>query len=268
MQCDHSILYPLAFQELLTCDFGIQNYVGQGNPSAKILIIGNECTAPEPHYTFETKQNFAKWQKHCANNDHFDDVQNNEAFDPLWPWKSWVYGGNFKAEGRNSSRTWNAYQQLINYLLPEDQRALKGQPYNLWQHCFITELSMNNMPHSPNKRIEKTAESINARLLFEDGILRHEFFQNFPIIILGCYHYKDIYDIDIEKCFRQKYIDTPYDVKHGKMAEFIHRHIRIDKDTTPHLLLHTNHFCMRSNDFIYAVGNECKNFLGEYAISI
>lgn len=262
--------YPKSFKNLLDhfSSDEINHYIGQGNPAANILFIGNECTAPEPHYTYETKQNFDKWSRHYQERDDQNSVPWDENFDPLWPWKSWIYGGNTKAKGRNSSKTWNAYQKVINELLPENERAKKGEPYNLWQHCFITELSTYNMPHSPNRRIPGTDDSIQKRLLADNGILRSRFFQDFPIIILGCYHYKDIYNIDILTSFNQQYIETPYDSKCGKIAEFIHKHFYISEDNKPHLLLHTNHFCMRSNAFLEAVGLECRNFIKEYNIEI
>ena len=35
--------YPRMFQDLLKQDYRIDNYIGQGNPNSKILIIGKEC---------------------------------------------------------------------------------------------------------------------------------------------------------------------------------------------------------------------------------
>lgn len=261
--------YPKSFKNLLEhfSSDEINHYIGQGNPAANILFIGNECTAPEPHYTYETKQNFEKWSRHYQERDDQNSVPWDENFDPLWPWKSWIYRGNTK-KGGNSSKTWNAYQKVINELLPENERAKKGDPYNFWKHCFITELSTFNMSHSPNRHMPKTAESINERLRSEHGILRSRFFQDFPIIILGCYHYKDIYDIDILSCFNQQYIETPYDNKCGRIAEFIHKHFYISEDNKPYLLLHTNHLCMRSNAFLEAIGNECRTFIKDYNIEI
>ena len=92
------------------------------------------------------------------------------------------------------------------------------------------------------------------------------------IIIFAVFRYKDWYNIDIESCFNQKYIGTILDKHNGKIPEFIHKHIKFvisdDGEPKPHLLLHTNHFAMRSNDFIEAVANECKKFMDEYGISI
>lgn len=266
------ISYPHSFEKLLQSfdSKNVYNYIGQGNPASNILIIGNECTAedtpPEFHYTHETKENFEKWQAHCANNEGWEAIQESEKFDPLCPWKGWKYRGNWKAEGRDSSKTWNAYQEFINYLLPPSLIVNEKEQYNFWQHCFITELSTNNQKHSSQIRDDATAKSIEVRLKSEAGILRADFFQEFPIIILGCYHYKDLYKIDIPKCFNQTYIGLAW--KHERLHEFIHAHRHISEDGKPHLLLHTNHFAMRSHDFIKAVADECKKFIDKYGISI
>ena len=109
----------------------------------------------------------------------------------------------------------------------------------------------------------KTAESINTRL---NGILQHEFFQQFPIIILACYHYKDWYHIDIEQCFHQHYVDTPFDEKVGRTNEFIHRHISTVNGSRQ-LLLHTNHavnYCgsgLHSDAYYEKLGTICREFL-------
>lgn len=260
--------YPKSFVELLNsfAKEPVYNYIGQGNPAANILIIGNECTASEPHYTYETKENFEKWYRHYKNQDGWNSVPEGECFDPICPWKGWIYKGNWKAKNRNSSKTWNAYQEFINHLLPPSKTIGKGEHYNFWQHCFITELSTNNQKHSSQTWDDKTADSINTRLKSESGILRANFFQEFPIIILGCYHYKDIYDIDILTCFNQTYDGLVW--KHKDLPEFIHRHSYISSDGKPHLLLHTNHFAMRSHDFINEVGKVCNNFMEEYGITI
>lgn len=263
--------YPQRFKNLLSSFHGESpnNYIGQGNPGAKILIIGKECTAQNNSignfYTFETMQNFATWQQNCDKLDFIDvpdwdsaPLPLNEKYNPLFPYNSWVFMGG-KGHG---SKTWDGYQTMMNHILPPpDLRVQKGEHYNFWQHCFITELSTNNMATS--RLNTKTAESINTRL---NGILQHEFFQQFPIIILACYHYKDWYHIDIEQCFHQHYVDTPFDEKVGRTNEFIHRHISTVNGSRQ-LLLHTNHavnYCgsgLHSEAYYEKLGTICREFL-------
>ncbi len=257
--------YPDCFKKLLD-DFkgsAPNNYIGQGNPGANVLIVGKETTTTEePFVTFETYDNFSTWQKNQRNQIDFSDIPDwettnlplSEKYNPLFPYNSHHVGW---------SKTWDAYQKLVNYLLPEDIVAKRGQKYNFWQYSFITELSTNNMNYSrPNS---ETAESVNARL---NGIFQQDFFQHFPIIIFAVFRYKDWYNIDIPTSFNQVYIGSALDKHNGRIPEFIHEHINFSSDGQPRLLLHTNHFAMRSNEFIKVVALECKKFIDEYHISI
>lgn len=259
--------YPESFKKLLDNfkESAPNNYIGQGNPSANVLIVGKETTTTkEPFVTFETYDNFSTWQKNQKNQIDFSDVPDwektnlplAEKYNPLFPYNSHHVGW---------SKTWDAYQKLVNYLLPEDIVAKSGQQYNFWQYSFITELSTNNMNYSRPNRL--TADSVNARL---NGIFQQDFFQQFPIIIFAVFRYYDWYKIDIENCFNQKHIGPPVLDKHnGRIPEFIHKHINFSPDgKKPRLLLHTNHFAMRSNEFIEAVALQCKKFMDEYGISI
>ena len=190
--------YPQRFKDLLNKYHGTSpnNYIGQGNPGANILIIGKECTATNNEignfYTIETEMNFETWKKNCNKID-FRDISDweksslpfEEKYNPLYPYNSWVFQG----KKDNSSKTWDGYQTIINQIFPSQKPVQKGEHYNFWQHCFITELSTYNMDSSV-KNIN-TQTSINERLISRKGILRNDFFQQFPIIILACYHYKD-----------------------------------------------------------------------------
>lgn len=268
--------YPDSFKKLLDNfkESAPNNYIGQGNPGANILIVGKECTTPvktdeqkypgeKDFYTIETKMNFETWRNNVYRNIDFDDVPDwetsplhfHEKYNPLFPYNSHRVGW---------SKTWDGYQNFINHLLPANMVAKSGQHYNFWQYSFITELSTNNMNYSRKNNL--TADSVNTRL---NGIFQQDFFQQFPVIIFAVFRYYDWYKIDIEKCFNQKHIGPPVLDKHnGRIPEFIHKHINFSPDGHPRLLLHTNHFAMRSNEFIAAVAKECKMFMDEYGISI
>lgn len=173
--------YPQSFIDLLNSK---HDYIGQGNPNAKILIIGKECSIAE---TEMTKNNFTDWEKNCAEETTIDNLPDSVTSNPLYPFKFLRY----RVSGNNSP-TWDGYQTMINMFLPEEQKTKKGDPYNFWQYCFITEISAYNLDKSKNKRFAPTAESIEQRIS-EQGILRREFFQQFPIIILAIHRYHDYY---------------------------------------------------------------------------
>ena len=60
--------YPQSFIDLLNSK---HDYIGQGNPNAKILIIGKECSIAE---TEMTKNNFTDWEKNCAEETTIDNL--------------------------------------------------------------------------------------------------------------------------------------------------------------------------------------------------
>lgn len=231
------------------------DYIGQGNPDSKILIIGKEhsfAEEAEEQVKLENKRNWEQWEQWIQL--PIDKLE--KWYHPRYCYKhistQFGEGQRFLIAPKNggTSATWYAYQKLINTIYP-DVAVKKNEVLNFFDHCFITELS--TVPRKMSgKRNEDTQESIDHRLKDENGILRQNFFQSFPIIILACYHYIDMYDINVEQLFDQhfvKCIDLP---KH----EFINIHRNGNR-----LLLHTNHLCMRSNKFIEKVAKLCKEAL-------
>lgn len=279
--------YPQRFKDLLDkyqCKYPYDDFIGCGNPNAKILIIGKENGIdfkdnvspyrPLEKLRIEIKENFCRWIDNMENHKTRDDVESwfnvanfSQKYNPIAPYNGEEFRGP-KSKKTHTNATYFAYQKFINHLLPTVLKAKEGERLNFYDYCFFTELSCNCKPMSGNSYDPETAESIKNRLFDENGILRQPFFQEFPIIILACYHYYDLYHIEIEKYFNQKYIDTPYDEKKGKISEYIHRHISVSEDNKPRLLLHTNHFCMRSDDFIENVAKFCKTFIGQHNITI
>lgn len=173
--------YSQSFLDLLKSEHA---YIGQGNPNAKILIIGKECSESEKEMT---DNNFNDWKKNCAEDTTIDTIPNGITLNPLNPFNFLRY----QVRGNNSP-TWDGYQTMINMFLPGEQKVKKGEAYNFWRYCFITELSAYNLDKSYNKRFDETANSIEQRIS-EQGILRHDFFQQFPIIIFAIHRYHDYY---------------------------------------------------------------------------
>ena len=271
-------LYPSEFQDLLQRDYGSESYIGQGNPASKILIIGKECAAPKilkdgkecivPSPEFI--QNASTWKRKSPEN-----IENwvnlpyymPEKYHPRCPYLGQLLLER-KKNNKGTSPTWIAYQRFINLLLPKDLQVQPRQQLNFWEHCFLTELSSNCMPQS--KKNKTTKESIEQRL-GPNGILTHPFFKQFPVVILGVYHYIDWYkDIPIvqnfdggimnytykgivvseetysqydEKTRERLPLYSLYRIKNElEKGEFFNVHESADGK---HLLLHTNHFLIK-----------------------
>lgn len=256
-------MYPKTFKDLLKGNYP-NNYIGQGNPFAKILIIAKECTNTDDlEYKELIADNFLDWQDQPSPEqipNWFDCGFDWQQYHPLQPFKGQrmlIHRNN----NHGTNATFYAYQKFINALLPPENRAARGEMLNFYDYCFITELSTKCKKYS-GKREVSTAQSIKDRLLREDAILRQPFFQQFPIIILACFRYYDMYGIDIQTLFNTHFVPPTNEItKH----EFINKHISSDGKR---LLLHTNHFSMRSNAFIEALAAECKAFIKQQNISL
>jgi len=197
-----------------------KKYIGVGNPNAKILIVGKECSldpntkddGEKRKYEKTFLQNFDDWKKNNEANWDFDcispwneECEIFEKYNPLLPFyeqrfiplrklKNGQYNGG-------TSQTWYNYQKIINYY-----RARKNKKYeysktiDFFKDCFITELSeicrRNNNGLSPEER-KKTRESIGERY---ELICNTPYFQKqFNTIIMVCGLYAD--ELDIEKMF-------------------------------------------------------------------
>ena len=258
-------LYPSEFQDLLRRDYGSESYIGQGNPASKILIIGKECTLADGN-------NANTWKTISPMNiKNWFEARSWDCYHPRRPFYGQLLlkdNNSIKKPktwdklNRGTSVTWIAYQRFINLLLPKDLQVQPRQQLNFWEHCFLTELSSNCMPQS--KKNETTKEYIEQRL-GPNGILTHPFFKQFPVVILGVYHYIDCYkEIPIIQNFdggimkyrykgivvsedeysqyNEKTKDSLplYRTNNGfKKGEFVNVHESADGK---HILLHTNHF--------------------------
>ncbi len=209
--------YPRMFRDLLKQDYRIDNYIGQGNPNSKILIIGKECAikkecnkdcsecneeyreekCKEDYKTFIN--NFKIWKtKSPENIQNWFEACSWDAYHPRYPFygQLMLKDNNTKGQkkwdelNRGTSVTWKAIQEFINNLLPDDKKVLPRQMLNFFDYCFLTELSCNCMPKSEKNDITKA--SIENRI-GTNGILSHPFFKSFPVIIFDIYHYIDWY---------------------------------------------------------------------------
>lgn len=298
--------YPQRFKDLLDkyqCKYPYDDFIGCGNPNAKILIIGKENGIdfkdnvspyrPLEKLRIEIKENFCRWIDNMENHKTRDDVESwfnvanfSQKYNPIAPYNGEEFRGP-KSKKTHTNATYFAYQKFINHLLPTVLKAKEGERLNFYDYCFFTELSCNCKPMSGNSYDPETAKSIKNRLFDENGILRQPFFQEFPIIILAVHHYHEyfkrekinIIDVMGTKDFRYTYKgiitqskDTagqlPVYKTNGELgSKFINYHVCEDINH-PHLLLHTNHFCMTTNAFIKAVADECNDFIRQYGISI
>ena len=223
--------YSNEFKDLIARIEQTKDFIGYGNPNAKILIIGKEESLDMGKeddniiYNQASKGNWKGWEEVIGNPSITPDSipvwKESGKFCPLYPWK-----GDDLPKG-----TWTNYQNLINRLYPE---ADAGKMTTFHQYAFITEF--NDLPSKTSKRKDpEVQQRITHRC---KNVLNHPFYKSFPIVIAACGHYVKDYNINLEDIFNQKYIE-PESVKIKREWINIHR-----KDNR--ILIHTRQL---SNSF-------------------
>ena len=245
--------YSNEFKDLIARIEQTKDFIGYGNPNAKILIIGKEEAldiediekeCDKEIYEITVKSNWELWKK----NDLYassitpdsipvwKDSKDSKDFNPLYPWK-----GDDLPKG-----TWTNYQELINRLYPE---ADAGKMTTFHQYAFITEF--NDLPSKKSKRKDpEVQQRITHRC---KNVLNHPFYKSFPIVIAACGHYVKDYNINLEDIFNQKYIE-PESVKIKREWINIHR-----KDNR--ILIHTRQL---SNAFSFELIERIADFCKPY----
>lgn len=211
-----NITYPKSFIDLLNTESYKKEtpFIGYGNPSAKILIVGKEIiwgkgTPEEKRYCLD---NFNDWNNNIQTKNPItiksevlypeDDIHSEafENFNPLFP-HYFRYNkvgntnpitevnGKFTHQNLTYSAgpTWYKYQKLINFIYPNRRQ---NEYVDFFNEAFITELSEETRHDNNNVRgkdAEKTRKSIEKRC----PLLKEPYFQSFPIVIYACNNYTD-----------------------------------------------------------------------------
>lgn len=223
-----------------------EEFIGFGNPNAKILFVGKECgldlsnQKDKSVYDKSNKPNWSHW------NQNIHDVsitpesipiwQESNEFNPLFPYK-----GDHLPSGNG---TWNNYSKIVGRLYPDMVSANSL----FHQFSFLTEL--NDLVMKYSKHSEEVLNAINRRCT---NVLSKPFFKQFPVVIVGCGHYVREYHVNLEAIFNQKWDGKPVPV--GK-NEWINVHRNDDR-----ILIHTRQLSMCSNKLIEAIVALCKRYI-------
>lgn len=224
-----NVHYPQPFCELINNKHYQQErmFVGYGNPSAQLLIVGQEVTWNKEEQASEFEhyclQNMEHWAKNIQQGNTItiksqvlyptDDIHSEayENFNPLFP----HYFNYNKLDNRvhitevdgkfthqnleyGANATWFKYQKLIQYIY---QRP-KNKYVDFFREAFITELSGESRKHNivvdkkltqeeqkeqAKQQAEATKKSIEKRC----PLLKEAFFQDFPVKIFACGGYSN-----------------------------------------------------------------------------
>ncbi|MBR3798815.1 MAG: hypothetical protein IKK36_07870 [Bacteroidales bacterium] len=185
-------------------------FIGYGNPDAKILIVGKECTAEEGSDNWKKfyAPNFNQWKKSFEGHG-FDFKSGIEPYDfehgnfhPINPY----YRLENKKQSKNKevgrpSATYYYYQRLIDKIRAWNGKEYKKSDYiDFFNDCFITELNNICRPNDSGLKKpehEKIEESIRKRF---NWMRKTNFFNQFKVVILACGPYSGAIKKDEKLC--------------------------------------------------------------------
>ena len=225
---DLVVNYPQSFLDLLNNEQykSEKAFIGYGNPSAKILIVGQELAWDKVkqanEYEYYCLNNIEQWIKNCNQGNNItiksqilypeDDIHSEafENFNPLFPHyfnynkldnKKTIteidgkFTHQFLKYGANA--TWFRYQKLIQFIYNKQSEFI-----DFFKDAFITELSGESRRHNivvnkdltveeqkrdAKEQAEQTEKSISERC----HLLKEPFFQSFPVVVFACGGYSD-----------------------------------------------------------------------------
>lgn len=259
-------IYSANFVEAL--EYCKQNnlYLGEGNPNAKILIIGKESGLnAEDRSCFQKSNSEFDWivdfSKNTAKN-NINSLKNN-------------YLQNGLSKLKNDipyNLTWSNYQRLVSLIYGIKEQDIPRGGKGNWEFlnkCFITELSQIRLPKSNYLGKKGIPDFIKRESIKERAKLFHlSFFRQFPIVIIASGpdyidsgKYK--YDFNIQRDFAIKYIKT-VDLKEDNVKK---RWYNIHKDNNARIIIHTRQLSVQREPnrslykLINAIAQECKEFI-------
>lgn len=204
-------------------------YIGQGNPNARILIVGREHGFDGPEQrSIEIEKNWSQWKRILEG-----DESSEQAYSPRHCYAERGQQFRIAPTTGGTSPTWYVYQKIVNALIPH---GLIMRELDFFEYSFITEFSAVNRPNNDSNTdadIQATADSIAERT----PLLSSAFYRSFPVVILSCGNYFDRYHINIEKMFDVKWEGRTREVTlgNGKKA-WLNMHYSADGKRT---VIHT-----------------------------
>jgi hypothetical protein len=222
-------------------------FVGFGNPSEKVLIIGKEVSTDkqsnkdiDKQNTVSINQNSKEWCENINNGTlqsevpmwHFIKklplckVNNN----PLFPWK-----GSLK---KDTSDTWKKYQKLHDIVFKEQIDHDNNKMIDFLEEFFITEM---NQIGSRTTSEAQEAPDFNDNLKFrKNNIINSDYIRAFPVVVLACSDYISNNDKDreIDNIFEVVYDGHPKNKYQFDKNNSFFLHHSTDKNQS-RLVIHT-----------------------------
>ncbi len=251
------MIYPKEFEQLID-RVDTPDFIGWGNPNAKILLLSKEPAIDlkketgRNQYEIEVKRNWEDWSKNIAQQTGFNEViaefrKSRIYGNPLCPhcWQKYqitnlTKNGKYPEGKEGTARTWYQYQKLIDMIF--GKKSGSNDFLDFHQYCFSTDMSAAAALNSNRTNPEATRQSIVERKQF----FTKDFFNRFPIIIAAVGHYPKKYASDdyFGETFGVEWVPEKSITDSGAWINVNESR----KDGEPRLLLHTCQFSAALSD--------------------
>lgn len=264
-------MYSDEFIELIYSMWGNGDYVGHGNPNAKVLFLGQEPAwdkrKDKDHYKEEIANNCDDWINIVKTGFGFKNVDPSVSAysSPLNPWpnqKFQIYTKrkNGIVTGKDgTARTWYIYQKILNELYG---KKLDREDYlTLHQLSFHTDMS-SEASKRHGDRGKDSSDSVRLRKIF----LSRDFFRKFPVAIAAVGNFP-------KESYGDKYFKDVFDVDYkGNQASegmpWINVNVREGKN--PQLLIHCQQVTARKlrDAYFHRIVEIIKKFINDYNVDL
>ncbi len=227
-----------------------KQYVGLGNPNAKILFIGKETGVDIG-------------------------TQLYHGMGESWLEKKFDYSSRFRpteAQLCDGKHTWQKYQKLFELIISEqlDNNNIKAkdEDYEITfvENVFTSELS--NLAAPNTRDAKKNKEFSSALKERKESFWKNEFIKQFPIVFIFASDnkYIETYQGEVCELFDVKF----YEQRTAKQDKYwIHYAEEGMHQVYPKLLIHTRQLTNgASNDLINDLAEVAKQFIKEHSINI
>ncbi|WP_417214571.1 hypothetical protein [Bizionia sp.] len=236
--------YKLEFEELLEKCINHNQYVGLGNPNAKILLIGKE--PGKPSGTKITDGSAKSWKD--------GKMDYSKSFIPT------------NLDMLNHRHTWQKYQKLYSKICEDrDDYQSNKKDYNITfvENVFTTELS--NLPAKTTNEAKGLKGFKTELKKRKDVFWKSKFIQDFPIVVITASdnNYIETYPGEVCEIF-----DVDFD-KQVVCSELNKMWIHYSKNENPKLVIHTRQLTNgASNELIDKIADIIIDFKMRNNISI
>lgn len=242
---------PNEFLDLIYSAKNLQNYIGMGNPNARILIIGREpahdlnSEVGRDAFHQDQELNRSNWKK------LLEKIPIEGRCNPRRPFPnqkcitSHVSKDGIHNDG--TATTWVWYQKLIDLILGREyDRSYSLRPLDFHDFCFHTDISAAAAKNLATTNKEAKTASVDER---SRELFSHPFFKQFPIVILGIGTDVGQY-VPLEWC--ENVLDFPKnEVEKAYNADEKQPMLWINRDNKGHrILVHTQCLSQTSWEYI------------------